>query len=657
MSEEKRRLTREEVAKREIGHTEVSPRVAWGLTLLFLATVFVVPVGQHVYEIRRAFAQRPDVTWDQPARYLPRCYDIFASIPRAWEEARQGRAGDGAGVVGLFRRVKRANDRVLLRDINEYTDALKDDSILTDALLPPAQRMMTRYLGVGNEQVYVGRDGWLFYRPGVDYVTGPGFLSERHVRARRDAVKEWQDPPGLDPVGAILDFARQLGARGIRLILVPTPVKAMVHPEKLSARFEDCREALRNPSFATFCQRLQDAGAAPHDGNGVLVFDPAPVLFDQKLGGWEPSALPKQVRRKLGGQKPWPLFLQTDTHWRPETMNVVAYELSLRVRRCLSAAGADPEGREAYVEEARQVTNAGDVAAMVQPRVKSGVLGRTHAAIGSGSAALGLDRLAEAWATDRQDLFPPETVSLRRVLNEQGSPWRPDRQADVLLLGDSFSNTYSSEEMGWGDAAGLAERLSFYLQRRIDTICRNDAGAHATREILAAELRRGSDRLAGKKVVIWQFAARELAVGDWEFIELKLGSARTRPAATKPAPGAVTDALELAAGETATITGRIAELKISPKPGTVPYKDHIMPVHLVDVRDAAGRVKGAEGVVLIWGLRNNRAMPAAQLKTGQVVTVRVRRWEDVEGKYATINTSELDDVDFDVNRFWCEELK
>jgi alginate O-acetyltransferase complex protein AlgJ len=30
------------------------------------------------------------------------------------------------------------------------------------------------------------------------------------------------------------------------------------------------------------------------------------------------------------------------------------------------------------------------------------------------------------------------------------------------------------------------------------------------------ELTTGEDRLAGKKVVIWEFAARELAVGNWK---------------------------------------------------------------------------------------------------------------------------------------------
>jgi hypothetical protein len=69
--------------------------------------------------------------------------------------------------------------------------------------------------------------------------------------------------------------------------------------------------------------------------------------------------------------------------------------------------------------------------------------------------------------------------------------------------------------MGWGESAGFAEHLSRALGlRAIDCIVRNSNGAFATREILSQELARGRDRLAGKKLVVWEFAARELAFGD-----------------------------------------------------------------------------------------------------------------------------------------------
>ena len=83
--------------------------------------------------------------------------------------------------------------------------------------------------------------------------------------------------------------------------------------------------------------------------------------------------------------------------------------------------------------------------------------------------------------------------------------------------------------MGWGESAGLAEHLSLALQRPVDRIVQNDAGAqcHARparartrREPRRGRRRRPPDRLTGKRVVVWQFATRELARGDWAVLPL-----------------------------------------------------------------------------------------------------------------------------------------
>jgi alginate O-acetyltransferase complex protein AlgJ len=115
---------------------------------------------------------------------------------------------------------------------------------------------------------------------------------------------------------------------------------------------------------------------------------------------------------------------------------------------------------------------------------------------------------------DGATAFEPETVWLRRVLQPDGSPWRSSRDADVLLLGDSFSNIYSLESMAWGTSAGFAEHLSLALQRPVDRLVQNDEGAFATR----AMVQRDPARLEGKRVVIYQFAVRELAQGDWKVL-------------------------------------------------------------------------------------------------------------------------------------------
>lgn len=104
--------------------------------------------------------------------------------------------------------------------------------------------------------------------------------------------------------------------------------------------------------------------------------------------------------------------------------------------------------------------------------------------------------------------------------------WSPDPQSPILLIGDSFTNIYAQPAMGWGDSAGLAEQLSFELGLPIDVIAINGGGALASRQALLAELAQNPDRLAHTRLVIWQFATRELSQGDWRILQLPFAPAR-----------------------------------------------------------------------------------------------------------------------------------
>jgi hypothetical protein len=125
---------------------------------------------------------------------------------------------------------------------------------------------------------------------------------------------------------------------------------------------------------------------------------------------------------------------------------------------------------------------------------------------------------------------------------------------------------------------------------------RNSDASFATREILSNELARGRDRLAGKKLVIWEFAARELSFGNWKLLDLKLGEA-------KPSRF-----LSLKAGEEIEVSGTVESISPVPRPGTVPYKDHIEALHLVDIAGADARDAAeshAQAVVYLWSMRDN----------------------------------------------------
>ena len=353
----------------------------------------------------------------------------------------------------LWAHIRNTNTRTL-QNIHGYERQLEDQSRLARTLIPLTQTAFIP-LGLGNEKVYLGKNGWLFLRHDIDYLTGPGFLSSRWQTRRAAEGNEYTRPPQPDPRIAIRHFHEQLAARDIQLILVPVPPKSVIHPEHFWGERSDRSRAVQNASYAKCIRDLTDAG--------VHVFDPTAALKEALC---------------INGL---PQFLATDTHWTPASMEHVARKLAAR----LDSSVTWSKPKRAYTRKPSPITNTGDTAAMLR-------------------------------LPDGANRYPPETVSIRQVLEKRtGQFWRPVRRAEILLLGDSFTNIYSLPGMGWGQAAGFAEQLSFTLQRPVDTIIQNDKGAGSTRNILAQRIARGDDVLSGKKVVIWEFAAREFAFGDW----------------------------------------------------------------------------------------------------------------------------------------------
>jgi len=282
-------------------------------------------------------------------------------------------------------------------------------------------------------------------------------------------------------------------------------------------------------------------------------------------------------------------YLATDTHWRPETMEAVAAQLAAQLRPYLSKVDTIAWQREPVTLTAR-----GDIASMLD-------------------------------LPEHADVFPPERVTIHMVTDDAGQFWRPSGDAEVLALGDSFSNIYSLEPMGWGESAGLIEQLAYELGAPVDRMVRNDSGAYATRERLSQAMARGEDPLKGKRVVVWQFAARELSVGDWRIIPLEKKDA---PPATFYVPEE---------GEQIKVTGVVRSASRVPRPGAVPYKDHIMALHVTDLPG------DAQAVVYVQSMRDQVWTSAARLRENDEVTLLLRPWSDVASAYDGINRSELED--------------
>lgn len=329
-------------------------------------------------------------------------------------------------------------------DFKRFETHLEDTSSVWKSARPGVQALLAGWGGQGNAQVVVGQDGWLFYRQAVDHLTGAGFL-DKLVLARRSKARG-RHP---DAIPALSNLANQLRARGIRLIVMPVPVKATIYPDKLWPGYDLLQGPPQNPSFESWKRRLE--------ARGIPVFDPTETLWRARF-----------QRRRLQ-------YFPGDTHWTPQGAALVGQALGDFVRLW----GDLPElPRKEYAMQ-----SAGDAQATDLVRL------------------LGLP--------DDNSLYPPVLQPATRVLNAQDKVVGPLRAADVLLIGDSFGGSYA--ETG----AGLSAHLIAQMGRPIDYFTVPNGGSWAVRARLRDIMKGGDDRLAGKKLVVYEFTARDLSGGNW----------------------------------------------------------------------------------------------------------------------------------------------
>ncbi|MEM6794458.1 MAG: hypothetical protein AAF725_10790 [Acidobacteriota bacterium] len=265
-------------------------------------------------------------------------------------------------------------------------------------------------------------------------------------------------PPFLERVGPGADPRPAL--LDLYRQLAERSVELLFMPVPSRASFA-APEPVHNPSWRPLLRELEDAG--------LLIFDPSPAL----------------ARLESSGQ---PAYLKTDSHWSPAAVEAVAEALAERL--------------DALVAEGR----------LGLPTPEAGFTRAPFEQRGRGD----LWRLLELPAA--RPIFPEETVTLQQVTTWDGLFWAPERGAPLMLLGDSFSAVYSDESLHWGRGAGLGEQLSAYTGLAVDRLARPDGASDQVRRDLA----RQPERLANTRLVIYQVAARELSVGDWPAVDLRL---------------------------------------------------------------------------------------------------------------------------------------
>jgi alginate O-acetyltransferase complex protein AlgJ len=112
----------------------------------------------------------------------------------------------------------------------------------------------------------------------------------------------------------------------------------------------------------------------------------------------------------------------------------------------------------------------------------------------------------------------PETFNLTSV--QQGGSAIPmfDRKSPLLLIGDSHNLIYSVGDDMIAKSSGFPENLAAKIGFLPDVIGVRGSGASPAR---AQILNRG-DNLAGKKMIVWVFTAREFTEGQgWRIVPMK----------------------------------------------------------------------------------------------------------------------------------------
>lgn len=213
--------------------------------------------------------------------------------------------------------------------LRTYEKDLEKASWFAQEIRPRVQFARFRLFGDLGEKAIPGRDGWLFYRPDVEYLIQP--------------------LPGNNAVEAIQAFHAGLSERGIHLLVVPVPGKPSSYPEMLTGR----ALAYGDPVSANTLQTIQMLREA-----GIEVLDLFPVLR-----GLVPEGSPGD-----------PTYLAQDTHWSPAGMRRAAEATAKR----LADLGWIAEGTMNYGLKPVSIQRQGDVLRMLQnPRIERAFAAQT----------------------------------------------------------------------------------------------------------------------------------------------------------------------------------------------------------------------------------------------------------------------------------------
>jgi SGNH hydrolase-like domain, acetyltransferase AlgX len=496
-----------------------------------------------------------------------------------------------------------------------------DDGAWTKPIRQQVQTVLYTVFREGNRKVLVGRDGWLFHRPGIRALTGRGpVLGPTHSVAKDHTLKNWEGP-----IPVIREFAEQLKARGIQFVIVPVPDKAHASPERAASApvlwmaelgYAMSREEVvplrqfgllgsRN-RFVTILADLQGmAGASIQMAWGMPVVGeglrhPDALAGYDRIGESDARVLTTMSLAKL----------RTDSHGTPDTMRQAAR---------LTAA----QGVAAFGFEYLQVNSVAKFA--VRDR-------------GDLTQSLGVSEHISTHLTEEV------TGSQAPLVNGTN---RPDPTSPIVLLGDSNVNMYDDPSLPFCmPGAGFGSWLSAYLGRSLHIIAINGGGATAVRQRFAAL---PDDVVRAKKVVIWVIAERDLFMdpavareNEVEWKRVTFNPNRSQPADAVPAGVIVVDVTLKTKSALQSLAG-------------ANYPDAVYVAECTVDTVVTGTYAPSEVAVVLWNFRQRQIQPSARFGPGQRLRLTLVPWES-KGELTKTNLS--DDLQrFDLPLLYAEKAE
>jgi hypothetical protein len=354
------------------------------------------------------------------------------------------------------------NDRYL----RPYEKEMENASVFAIALRPRMQ--LVRYMlfkDLGDKGV-LGKNGWFFYKPDVDFLVRP------YIRDPRSVVIDPNDKVVTDdPLKTIITFKQQLAKRGIDLLVVIVPGKPSIYPDILSPGISPSMSG----TFSHSLDMLRDL-----QSSGVDVVD----LF-------HPFARERFNDAQAGDS----LYLQKDTHWRSRAVRLTARLVADRIKQYPWYV----PGTTCYTIDSVVVDRVGDIGTMTTlPTLKIRALAATFAPEKTKCYQVYTAQRDALGAVTRQALYKDDF-----------------HHSQIIVLGDSYSRIYQTDEPR---SAGWISHLAYELSQPMASIV-NDGGAST---LVRESLSRRVNLLAGKKLVVWEIVERDFRFGEagWKDISL-----------------------------------------------------------------------------------------------------------------------------------------